>query len=870
MKRSILLNIFLATLLVAQGYATRPQAVLGPGPGGANFRVPYHQTFNKTLSSDTTYILTGWYFVDSTFSITIPAGTLIRGDSASGGALIIKRGARISAIGTVSQPVIFTSNKPAGTRVPGDWGGVILLGQAPTNQATTQQIEGGFGTIPNSDAMYGGADPNDNSGTLEYVRIEFAGIAFAQDNEINGLTFGGVGAGTTIDHIQVSFANDDDYEFFGGTVQAKYLVGWRSLDDCFDTDFGFSGKLQFMYTKRDPNIFDASASGSSNGEESDNEGTAPFDHFPRTKARFSNWTLVGPLSDTANLPSLNSHWGYVALLRRATQLSIYNSVMMGWGRGINLRDTLTQRAAIDGSMELRNISLQSPREIVVASSSPATGNIPGFDPVAWFTTSGWGNLGSTPRQTSDIGMSANVWNLDNTNNPVPPAGSEPATAGTAYDGRLLGDAWFTQVSYRGAFDPSLPQSQQWTAGWTNFDPQNYDPEAVYSVSVPVLSDWNMISNPVANPVPDDSAKHLYPTLLSQVFRFDNGYLAGNVMENGVGYWGKFPAAVAQPIIGTPLTTDSISVAAGWNMVGSISNPVDTATIAQVPGGLKGSAWYGFNAGYVPTSSLVPGKAYWIKANVAGKFVLANPLAGSPAGKEQGTKAGLDRLNTLTLADSRGGAQTLYFGIDAKKEIPAAEYAMPPLPPAGAFDARFETVDGGSMVLIHDGKPGSEMTVLVRSDAYPVTISWSVGHEQYILADGRGGKLFPPRTISGEGSMRVMSSEANRITLTATGAAELPAAFALSQNYPNPFNPSTTIKYALPVDSRVSMSIYNVLGQNVRTLVDDNVAAGYHVAEWNGTGNGGRPLSSGTYFVRLSAQGSNGKSFTEVHKLLLLK
>src|SRR5262245_37265572 len=140
-KRLIVLAICLACL-AGTGHAARPQAVLGPGMGGANFRVPYHETTNRVLSRDTTYILTGWYFIDSTYSITIPAGTLIRGDSASGGTIIVKRGAQIHASGTRECPIIFTSNKAAGTRLPGDWGGVILQGNAPINYAGPIQAEG--------------------------------------------------------------------------------------------------------------------------------------------------------------------------------------------------------------------------------------------------------------------------------------------------------------------------------------------------------------------------------------------------------------------------------------------------------------------------------------------------------------------------------------------------------------------------------------------------------------------------------------------------------------------------------------------------------------------------------------------------------
>jgi hypothetical protein len=479
MNKNLIILILMVILLGFTAYASKPQVILGPGVGGANFRVPYHQNFDRTLSSDTVYILSGWYFVDSTYRITIPAGTLLRGDSASAGSLIIKRGAQIFAQGTAARPIIFTSNKPAGTRRPGDWGGVIVLGNSITNQPSNKQVEGGFGTIPNTDAMYGGSDPSDNSGILQYLRIEFAGIAFAQDNEINGLTFGGVGNGTTVDHIQVSYAQDDDYEFFGGTVDAKYLVSWRNLDDTYDSDFGYAGRLQFLYTKRDPLIFDASASGTSNGFESDNEGSSPYSATPRTKVRFSNVTLVGPQNDTSM--SVNSKYQYVAMIRRASEASIYNSILMGYPWGIQIKDTLSQRAAIDNRLEIRSTSLQARTNILTLSSSPSTGNIAGFVVKDWFDGASpytaTDNLGSTARNVNDIGLPSAVFNLDATNNPVPQSGSEADTAGTLYQGRLAGDSFFDSVSYRGAFDPSKSRSQQWDGGWSNYDPNNYEPEA---------------------------------------------------------------------------------------------------------------------------------------------------------------------------------------------------------------------------------------------------------------------------------------------------------------------------------------------------------------------------------------------------------
>lgn len=471
LQRLLLLAVFL--MLGGQHLVAKPQKVLGLGPGPQNFRQPYHQSGNVVLHSDTIYLLTGWYFVDSLASITIQPGTLILGDSASAGTLIISRGAKIHAEGTPNAPIVFTSAKAPGARTPGDWGGIIILGSAPTNKPTTQQIEGGFGTIPNTNAWYGGSNADDSSGVLRYVRIEFAGSVFSQDNESNGLTLGGIGRKTVIDHVQVSFANDDDFEFFGGNVDAKYLVSWRNLDDNLDSDFGYSGRVQFVFIKRDSSIFDASAGGSSNGFESDNEGSAPFTAQPRTSARLSNVTLIGPAWDSTEALRLSSKWSYTALIRRASELSIYNSILCGYKSGINLRDSLTQLAALEGRLEIRNTSLAAITDIIRTSASPAAGVPTGFNVKSWFMSGN--NADTTSRTAWAVGLKRDAFILGPAIDPRPVPGSEAATAGTAYNvGRLAGDSWFTQVSYRGAFDPSLPMSAQWTASWTNFDPQNTD------------------------------------------------------------------------------------------------------------------------------------------------------------------------------------------------------------------------------------------------------------------------------------------------------------------------------------------------------------------------------------------------------------
>jgi hypothetical protein len=379
-----------------------------------------------------------------------------------------------------------------------------------------------------------------------------------------------------------------------------------------------------------------------------------------------------------------------------------------------------------------------------------------------------------------------------------------------------------------------------------------------TIFVTLASGWNLISNPVTNPVPGDSLRQLFPRAMSVcpfAFNGGSGYVVDCRLGNGIGYWAKFPGAEVDTIRGTVRPRDSMSVTTGWNMVGSISRTVDTSTIISVPPGLRSSNWFGYTSGYAAVSQIVPGKGYWVKSSGTGKLVLAGSTLANPV-KVQGSGAiALDVLNTLTVADSKGAAQTLYFGTNAKDEIPTGMFDMPPAPPLGAFDARFETSEGGSMVQAHGGE-GAEFTVAIQSDAYPVTVTWNVKDASYELT----AEVGSVQTMRGKGTMRISNSEVNRLFLKLTGAGELPKEFALRQNYPNPFNPSTTIKYALPTDSRVSLKLFNILGQEVLTLVNEEQKAGYKSVEWNALN-----FASGVYFYRLQAG-----DFVSSKKLLLLK
>ena len=465
MKRFILLAGL--GLLLMEVAMAQPQVVIGPGLNSG--RTIYHQTFNRTLSSDTTYILTGLYVVDSTKTITIEPGTVIMGDTVA--TLVIARGAQILADGTADNPIVFTSPKLPGSRGSGDWGGVVILGAAPTNQANPL-IEGGI--VPGS---YGGGgiglgDPDDNSGIFRYCRIEFAGYRYQLNNEINGLTMGGVGAGTQIDHVQVSYSFDDSFEWFGGRVDCNYLVAYSGWDDDFDSDFGFEGRLQFVFALRNPDFHEISGVGQSNGFESDNENPGSTTN-PRTRPRFSNATLVGPRrTDDTPFPS-TAGFEYGANIRRGTECSIYNSVVMGYLGGYSMRDGFTMDAADADSLQARNVSLQEDGALQTMNQQGTPP--PGFDLVTWFNTSGWNNVGGSTtdadRSPSAIGL-VDMSSLTSPD-PRPAPGSEPTTAGVEFTNlNALAGGYFTPTTYRGAFDPSIPLDQQWTATWTNFDPQN--------------------------------------------------------------------------------------------------------------------------------------------------------------------------------------------------------------------------------------------------------------------------------------------------------------------------------------------------------------------------------------------------------------
>lgn len=294
-------------------------------------------TTNTTWTTGSVVLLQNKVYVKNNATLTIEPGVIIRGDYNTQGTLVITKGAKIMAQGTQTNPVVFTSNNIPGNRAEGDWGGVIILGNGTINQpGGIANIEG---ITASADTEYGGSNDNDNSGIFSYVRIEFPGIALQPNKEVNGLTLGAVGSATQIDHVQIAFSGDDGFEFFGGKVDAKYLVSFRTLDDDFDTDYGFRGRIQFGLVVRDPDLSDAA--GDSNGFESDGEGTAPYTSSPLTQAIFSNMTVIGPKRDGTGTLPVGEKFERGVYIRRNSGISVFNSIIVGWEKGLHVKDAVT-------------------------------------------------------------------------------------------------------------------------------------------------------------------------------------------------------------------------------------------------------------------------------------------------------------------------------------------------------------------------------------------------------------------------------------------------------------------------------------------------------------------------------------------------
>lgn len=359
-------------------------------------------------------------------------------------------------------------------------------------------------------------------------------------------------------------------------------------------------------------------------------------------------------------------------------------------------------------------------------------------------------------------------------------------------------------------------------------------EVIDAQSFAVSQGWNMISVPVV--ATDFRKTSLFPSAVSNAFIFENGYTVKDTLENGKGYWLKFSSAQNISIIGASLQTYSIDVKAGWNMIGSISSPVYVGSITEIPENNTISFYYGYNNGYQKADTIFPGKSYWIKLQNDGQIVLNSAMKVLKYDKIEKFE------NELIIRDAKGNEQTLYFGKlnDQMRKM----YELPPLPPAGIFDVRYST---GTIYAVEP-----ENLLKITSAEYPLTIIWKSNTRARLVVDNKEIQ------VDGQGSTIITNPEAKIIFKTE--GLTTPEYYLLEQNYPNPFNPHTTIKFQIPKDDIVTLKIFNILGQEVTTLINEKRSAGYYDIKWNATN-----VPSGVYFYKLTAG-----NFTSIKKMLLVK
>lgn len=432
---------------------------------------------DTVLRKKNTYILKGLVYMVGNHTMTIEPGTTIKGSfsGADVAALVITRGSKIVAPGTPSEPIVFTSASP--NPQSGDWGGIVICGKAPINTsfngtAGLFQVEGGIdnangdGLAGSGDAAVPAAISNDNSGTLSYVRIEYAGYAFQPDKEVNSLTMAGVGSGTTIDHVQVAYAKDDAFEWFGGTVNAKYLIAYKTQDDDFDTDNGYSGKVQFGLIIRDSLIADIS---NSEAFESDNNASGTT-VTPKTTAIFSNITAIGPRATLSNIGSSLFRGG--AHIRRNSGIAIFNTIFLGWPRGVELDAGTGNSVALnveDSTIRLRNITIAGCATATRFSGTAGATITNDAAFTTWFGNSFYNNDILVNTTDAKLIQPFNYTSPD----PTPFAGSNGnqkiLTGGGFTDAKFTGDTFFDKtIAFRGGIAPA-GELASWWKGWSKFN-----------------------------------------------------------------------------------------------------------------------------------------------------------------------------------------------------------------------------------------------------------------------------------------------------------------------------------------------------------------------------------------------------------------
>ena len=451
-------------------------------------------TSNRTLYAETTYTIKGFIHVTNGATLTINPGTTIKGDfNTLGSSLFIMRGAKIMAVGTADKPIVFTSSQPAGSRAPGDWGGIILIGNGVVNRTGQIEVEGtgtATGTVSGTNyrVNYTGDNPNpsnvDNSGEMRYVRVEYAGYAPSVNQELNSFTFGAVGNQTKLSFLQSHAGLDDAFEWFGGAVDADHLVAYEAGDDAFDMSEGYVGRLQFLIAMNSTVLTQRNGAGSpsSDPQAIENDGcngtgcTTGQATTPFTIPVVANFTVVG----TGATATSGSAGGIGMMLRRGTGGYYVNGVIARFPRaGISVRDAATY--ALAGGVatpDLATADLAVKNVLLLETPTTFDPQVAGSSTVQnSFDLAGNGIVNNTTATAATV-FTAFPATITATTTAAafdwtPVASSAPTTGGLAtFTGKLAaktttalasGNGSVTGTTYVGA---AAPGGAKWWSGWT--------------------------------------------------------------------------------------------------------------------------------------------------------------------------------------------------------------------------------------------------------------------------------------------------------------------------------------------------------------------------------------------------------------------
>lgn len=410
-------------------------------------------TTNTVFTAANTYIVPRGkqLFVKPDATLIIRPGTVVKAEQ--GSMLVVARGAKLIADGTLTKPIVLTTAQPDGQKTRGYWGGLVVLGEAPINNnalSSPASNEATFEAFSSSmpEGKFGGDYVGDSSGVIRYVRIEFAGFNFLQDREFSNLTLCGVGSGTVVDYVQVHSGSADGIEVFGGTVNVKHIVSSQNGGDGFNISNGWRGKAQFVVVQ---NATPNATQEASNGFQSDNHATAAsYAAEPRTLPTVYNISLFGNHNYTAGAGS------YAMVLRRGTGGHYYNVVAAGFPSGIEIRGQITKEQLEAGNLFFKN-SIFFGNAIDGNNWPPAQAN-DDIDESSYFTNTAWAN------RFVDPGMNAARLSLSGPDfAPIPTGAAMIGAATPPNDGFF--DSTATFVGAIGTTD--------WTQGWTSYPQQEH-------------------------------------------------------------------------------------------------------------------------------------------------------------------------------------------------------------------------------------------------------------------------------------------------------------------------------------------------------------------------------------------------------------